>query len=232
MNLIRLARGPGPPSRRVLDRLAAVDRFAGPRLRRLRKALSSWEVVYRKTVPDGPAPGRTEAPGPGLRPGHADRQRGPRRRGEDRVAGGAAGHRQGAMPGLPQVRRQGGRAGPRPDDRQQPVPAGRDPGIHGPAVEGRLRPVSLGLGGDPGRQGLQRHADRHRRPNLVLLLSDGTKVTIPKAEIEEQKASTTSVMPEGLLNPLSYQEIADLLALFNSMPGSLHPRTPPRRGTD
>ena len=55
-------------------------------------------------------------------------------------------------------------------------------------------------------------------PNLVLLLSDGTKVTIPKAEIEEQKASTTSVMPDGLLNPLSYQEIADLLALFDSMP--------------
>jgi len=55
-------------------------------------------------------------------------------------------------------------------------------------------------------------------PNLVLLLSDRTKVTIPKSEIEEQKASTTSVMPDGLLNPLSYQEIADLLALFNAMP--------------
>ena len=54
--------------------------------------------------------------------------------------------------------------------------------------------------------------------NLVLLLSDGTKATLPKSEIEEQKASATSVMPEGLLNPLSYQEIADLLALFNSMP--------------
>ena len=55
-------------------------------------------------------------------------------------------------------------------------------------------------------------------PNLVLLLSDGTKVTIPKAEIEEQKTLATSVMPDGLLNTLSYQEIADMLALFESMP--------------
>lgn len=55
-------------------------------------------------------------------------------------------------------------------------------------------------------------------PTLVLLLSDGSKVTIPKDEIAEEKASTTSVMPEGLLDPLSYQEIADLIALFESVP--------------
>jgi putative heme-binding domain-containing protein len=55
-------------------------------------------------------------------------------------------------------------------------------------------------------------------PNLVLLLSDGTKATIPKTEIDEKKESQTSVMPTGLLNSLNYQEIADLLALFNSMP--------------
>ena len=67
-------------------------------------------------------------------------------------------------------------------------------------------------------------------PNLVLLLSDGTKVTIPKAEIEEQKASTTSVMPEGLLNPLSYQEIADLLALFDSMPRVAVPESAAGKG--
>ncbi len=54
--------------------------------------------------------------------------------------------------------------------------------------------------------------------NLVLLLSDGSKVTIPKADIEEQKDSKTSVMPEGLLNTLSLQEIADLIALFESAP--------------
>lgn len=55
-------------------------------------------------------------------------------------------------------------------------------------------------------------------PTLVLLLSDGSKVTIPKDEIAEEKASSTSVMPEGLLDPLSYQEIADLIALVESVP--------------
>jgi len=54
--------------------------------------------------------------------------------------------------------------------------------------------------------------------NLVLLLSDGSKATIPKADVEEQKDSKTSVMPEGLLNTLSLREIADLIALFESAP--------------
>jgi putative heme-binding domain-containing protein len=54
--------------------------------------------------------------------------------------------------------------------------------------------------------------------NLVLLLSDGSKVTIPKADIDEQKDSKISVMPEGLLNTLSLREIADLIALFESAP--------------
>ena len=53
---------------------------------------------------------------------------------------------------------------------------------------------------------------------LVLLLSDGTKVTIPKAEIEATKESKVSVMPEGLLNALTLDEIADLLALFEAQP--------------
>ena len=52
----------------------------------------------------------------------------------------------------------------------------------------------------------------------MLLLSDGTKVTIPKTEIDGKKESNVSVMPEGLINSLSYQEIADLLALFDSAP--------------
>ncbi|WP_337176392.1 HEAT repeat domain-containing protein [Paludisphaera sp.] len=55
-------------------------------------------------------------------------------------------------------------------------------------------------------------------PTLVLLLSDGSKVSIPKDEIAEEQASPTSVMPEGLLDTLSYQEIADLIALFESVP--------------
>ncbi len=53
---------------------------------------------------------------------------------------------------------------------------------------------------------------------LVLLLSDGTKVNIPKDDIEAQKASDVSVMPAGLADTLSVQEMADLLALFEAQP--------------
>lgn len=53
---------------------------------------------------------------------------------------------------------------------------------------------------------------------LVLLLSDGTKVNLAKDEIEEQAESSLSVMPAGLLNTLSLDEIADLLALFAAQP--------------
>ncbi len=53
---------------------------------------------------------------------------------------------------------------------------------------------------------------------LVLLLSDGSKVNIPKADIDEQAESKTSVMPAGLLNGLNLREIADLLALFEAQP--------------
>ena len=54
--------------------------------------------------------------------------------------------------------------------------------------------------------------------HLVLLLSDGSKVTIARTEIEDKKESKISVMATGLLDGFSYQEIADLLALFSSAP--------------
>jgi putative heme-binding domain-containing protein len=53
---------------------------------------------------------------------------------------------------------------------------------------------------------------------LVLLLSDGTKVNIPKDDIDAQKDSDVSVMPAGLANTLSLTEIADILALFEAQP--------------
>lgn len=53
---------------------------------------------------------------------------------------------------------------------------------------------------------------------LVLLLSDGTKATIPTADIDEQAESKVSVMPDGMLNGLTLQEIADMLALFEAQP--------------
>ena len=51
---------------------------------------------------------------------------------------------------------------------------------------------------------------------IVLLLSDGTKATMEKSEIESQAASLVSVMPEGLLDTLSKAEIADLLRFLES----------------
>jgi putative heme-binding domain-containing protein len=53
---------------------------------------------------------------------------------------------------------------------------------------------------------------------VLLLLSDGSKVTVRKVDIDEQTESKTSVMPAGLIDPLSAQEIADLLAVFAAQP--------------
>ena len=104
-------------------------------------------------------------------------------------------------------------AGPRsrPDDAQQPVSAGRDPRVDrrvpSKVISDQYKSITVATQDGKLYNGMPIVTDG---PSLVLLLSDGTKATIPKAEIDEQKASATSVMPEGLLNPLSFQEIADL----------------------
>ena len=51
---------------------------------------------------------------------------------------------------------------------------------------------------------------------VVLLLSDGTKATLERREIESQAASLVSLMPEGLLDGLSKAEVADLLRFLES----------------
>lgn len=51
---------------------------------------------------------------------------------------------------------------------------------------------------------------------IVLLLSDATKVVIPKDKIEEQSPAKVSVMPEGLFKNLTEQEIADLFAFLET----------------
>ena len=53
---------------------------------------------------------------------------------------------------------------------------------------------------------------------VTLLQSDGTKVTLRIDEIDQQFASLVSVMPERLLDPLTRQEIADLVAFLESQP--------------
>jgi putative membrane-bound dehydrogenase-like protein len=54
------------------------------------------------------------------------------------------------------------------------------------------------------------------KDKLVLLMSDATKLEIPKNRIEEQNPSKTSVMPAGLLDQLTLAEIADLFAFLET----------------
>lgn len=54
--------------------------------------------------------------------------------------------------------------------------------------------------------------------SVTVLQTDGTKVTLKKADIESQVASTVSPMPEKLIDELTLQEIADLFAYLESTP--------------
>ncbi len=50
----------------------------------------------------------------------------------------------------------------------------------------------------------------------VILKSDGEKIVLQSEEIEEMKPSKVSAMPEGLLDTLTIEEIADLFALLEA----------------
>jgi putative heme-binding domain-containing protein len=54
--------------------------------------------------------------------------------------------------------------------------------------------------------------------SVTVLQSNGIKVTLKKVQIKQQLASSVSVMPERLLDPLSKAEIADLFAFLESTP--------------
>ena len=54
--------------------------------------------------------------------------------------------------------------------------------------------------------------------SIVLLLPDATKVVVPKDEIDEVRDSPKSAMPEGLLNTLTLQEIAELFRYLEQVP--------------
>jgi putative heme-binding domain-containing protein len=53
---------------------------------------------------------------------------------------------------------------------------------------------------------------------ITVLQQDGTRVTLRKDEIEQMVASTISPMPDKLLDNLTVEEIADLLAFLESDP--------------
>jgi putative heme-binding domain-containing protein len=59
-----------------------------------------------------------------------------------------------------------------------------------------------------------------RSPNgdMTVLQSDGTKVHLAADEIEEIETSKASSMPEGLLNTLTLEQVADLFALLMQSP--------------
>ncbi len=51
---------------------------------------------------------------------------------------------------------------------------------------------------------------------LVVLLQDGTKQRLSKEDVDEISPSRVSAMPEGLLNGLTLEEVADLFAFLRS----------------
>ena len=56
--------------------------------------------------------------------------------------------------------------------------------------------------------------------NLTLVDNQAQKHVIPKADIEEQKSSPLSTMPEGLEKKLSESEFVDLVAYLVSLTAS------------
>ena len=58
--------------------------------------------------------------------------------------------------------------------------------------------------------------------SLVVLQADGQKVHVVKSDIEDIAPSKKSAMPDGLLNPLSLEEIADLFAYLSQPPRQRH----------
>ena len=53
---------------------------------------------------------------------------------------------------------------------------------------------------------------------LLILQSDGSTVAVHKSTIEEVVPNRTSSMPDGLLNALSLEQIADLMAFLMQTP--------------
>lgn len=57
--------------------------------------------------------------------------------------------------------------------------------------------------------------------SCILLLRDGQTVRIDPAEIEERQGEPKSLMPEGLLDPISDKDVADLMAYIRSLGQSM-----------
>jgi putative heme-binding domain-containing protein len=64
---------------------------------------------------------------------------------------------------------------------------------------------------------------------LLVLQANGEKVTIGQDEVENTSRNKISAMPDGLLNDLTLEEIADLFAFLSSSPRHDVVRRPTRR---
>ena len=51
---------------------------------------------------------------------------------------------------------------------------------------------------------------------FIITQSNGEKVSISEADIEEVATSTKSVMPDGLVDALTLEEIADLMTFMGA----------------
>jgi putative heme-binding domain-containing protein len=220
-HLIGLARRTGASSRGVLDELAArwTGAAAPPLTASFESALAAWEEVYRKRYPGGPVPGSDPAASHSYDLTQL----------VDNVLQGSVTQSASAERGLQVIlkarcldcHKLGDKgAGLGPDlttvsSRFRPSEILESIVTPSKVISDQYKSVSVATEDGKVYTGMPIASDA---ANLVLLLSDGVKVTVPKSEIEEQKPSPNSVMPEGLLNVLSYQEIADMLALFKSMP--------------
>ena len=61
-------------------------------------------------------------------------------------------------------------------------------------------------------------AARNADGSMIVLQSDAKKVQLAADDIEDVQPSKTSAMPEGLLNKLSLEQVADLFALLINAP--------------
>ena len=54
--------------------------------------------------------------------------------------------------------------------------------------------------------------------SIVVLQASGEKVSIAEDDVAETRRTKVSSMPEGLLNQLSLEDVADLFAYLSSQP--------------
>jgi putative heme-binding domain-containing protein len=57
---------------------------------------------------------------------------------------------------------------------------------------------------------------REQTPTSLVIQTANERVVLPRDDVEAIKPSTTSMMPEGLLDPLSPREVRDLFSYLGS----------------